>query len=165
MPKRLALIVAVVVASLFHAGPVTAQTPSPELLAAAKELMVVTRASKNIEKLMPTIIEAMKPAIVQGRPEVARDYPAIAKAVVESLAGQRDTLVEAVSLIYARHFTVEELREVTVFLRRSVGQKFIDKMPLISHESMLIGQRIGQEAAAQVREKIVDELRKRSHKI
>ena len=142
-----------------------AQAVSNDAKAAAKELMVVMRAAESFEKLMPTIVEAIKPAIVQGRSEIARDYPQIARLVMESFAGQRDVLLEGISLIYARHFTAEELREVAVFMRRPVGQKFIDKTPLISQESMLIGQRLGQEAAVQMREKIINELRKRGHKI
>jgi hypothetical protein len=142
-----------------------AQAVSDEAKAAARELMVVMRAAETFEKLMPTIVEAIRPAIVQGRPEVARDFPQIAKFVVDSFAGRRDVLLEGISLIYARHFTVDELREVTVFMRRPVGQKFIDKTPLISQESMLIGQRLGQEAAVEMREKIIEELRKRGHKI
>lgn len=142
-----------------------AQAVSDDAKAAARELMVAMRAADNFEKMMPTIVEAIKPAIVQGRPEVARDYPAIAKFVMRSVVGQSHAMIEAVSLIYARHFTAEELRQITVFMRGQVGQKFVEKLPLISHESMLIGQRLGQAVALQMREKIVDELRKRGHKI
>ena len=155
-----ALVIAIAVPT-----PSRAQVVSDEAKAAAKELMIAMRVTEQFDKLMPIIIEAIKPAIVQGRPEVDRDYSQIAKLVLESFVSKRAVFVEAVSLVYARHFTPEELREAADFMRRPIGQKFVEKMPLMAQENMLIGQRIGREAAVEMQQKIIDELRKRGHKI
>jgi uncharacterized protein len=41
----------------------------------------------------------------------------------------------------------------------------VQKLPLITQESMVIGQRFGQSISAEIRARIVDELRKRGHDI
>jgi hypothetical protein len=41
----------------------------------------------------------------------------------------------------------------------------VQKLPLITQESMVIGQRFGQSIGAEIRGRIVEELRKRGHDI
>jgi len=74
-------------------------------------------------------------------------------------------IIDQVAALYARNFTAAELNEVVAFYRGPTGQKFIQKLPLITQESMVIGQRFGQSIAAELRSRIVDELRKRGHDI
>jgi hypothetical protein len=45
------------------------------------------------------------------------------------------------------------------------GRRTTDKVPLITQESMVIGQRFGQSIGAEIRGRIVEELRKRGHDI
>ena len=58
---------------LLAAGPAGAQSPSPEAMAAARELIVTMRAADYFKTLMPAIMQQLKPAIVQNRPQVERD--------------------------------------------------------------------------------------------
>ena len=65
-------------------------------------------------------------------------------------------IIDQVAALYARNFTAAELNEVVAFYRGPTGQKFIQKLPLITQESMVIGQRFGQSIAAELRSRIVD---------
>jgi len=49
--------------------------------------------------------------------------------------------------------------------RSPVGQKFLLKLPAITQESMVIGQKFGQSVAGEMQGRIVEELRKRGHKL
>jgi hypothetical protein len=73
--------------------------------------------------------------------------------------------VDGIALIYARNFTADELRQLTAFYRGPIGQKFLEKMPQIAQESMAMGQKFGQELAGNLRDRIIEELRKRGHNI
>jgi uncharacterized protein len=70
-----------------------------------------------------------------------------------------------VAAVYARNFTADELRQVTAFYRTPVGQKMLEKLPAITQESMTVGQKFGQSVAAELRTRMIEELRKRGHKI
>ena len=150
---------------LLAAGPAAAQSPSPDTLAAARELIVTMRAADYFKTIMPAIVQQLKPAIVQNRPQVERDYDAIMPLMLESMNARVSEIIDQVAALYARNFTAAELNEVVAFYRGPTGQKFIQKLPLITQESMVIGQRFGQSIAAELRSRIVDELRKRGHDI
>jgi hypothetical protein len=152
---------------LLAAGTAGAQSPapSPEAMAAARELIVTMRAADYFKAIMPAIINNLKPAIVQNRPQVERDYDAIMPLLIASMDARLNEIIDQVAAVYAHNFTAEELREVVAFYRGPTGQKFVQKLPLITQESMLIGQRFGQSVGAEIRARMVDELCKRGHDI
>jgi uncharacterized protein len=152
---------------LLAAGPAGAQsqTPSPEAMTAARELIVTMQMADNLKTIMPAIMRSLKPAIVQNRPQVERDYDALVPLLLESMEARLNEMIDQVAALYARTFTAEELREVVAFYRGPTGQKFVQRLPLITQESMVIGQRFGQSIGTEIRDRMIDELRKRGHNI
>jgi hypothetical protein len=166
MPKRPMLFaVAILAIALLYGGPAATQTPPPDALAAAKELVVTMRAADQLKNLFPIIMQQLKPAIVQGRPQVEKDYDAIMPALVEGMLARSGELIDLMADVYARNFTAAEIRQISAFYRGPVGQKFLEKMPAITQESMSAGQKWGQTVAGEMRGRIIEELRKRGHNI
>jgi uncharacterized protein len=166
MPKRpMMFAVAILATTLLYGGPAAAQTPPPDALAAAKELVVTMRAADQLKNLFPIIMQQLKPAIVQGRPQVEKDYDAIMPALVEGMLARSGELIDLMADVYARNFTAAEIRQISAFYRGPVGQKFLEKMPAITQESMSAGQKWGQTVAGEMRGRIIEELRKRGHNI
>jgi len=149
---------------LLAVGPASAQSPPADAMAAARELVVTMRSADQFKALMPIIIGNLKPAIVQNRPEVERDYDAIVPLMLEAMNARVDGLIDEITVLYARSFTVAELTDITTFYRGPTGQKFLEKLPAITQESMAIGQKFGQTVVAEIQNRIVEELRKRGHK-
>jgi hypothetical protein len=163
--RRLTLTAALAVCLLFAALPARAQAPSPEAMAAAHDLIVTMRAADYFKAIMPAIMQNMKPAIVQNRPEVERDYDAVMPLLLGGMNARVNEIIDQIAAIYARNFTAEELREVTAFYRGPTGQKFVQKLPAITQESMVVGQRFGQAVGGEIRARMIEELRKRGHNI
>jgi uncharacterized protein len=165
MIKRLVFHIGIVLAVGFLSiSSATAQS-APEVNSAARELIIVMRASDQFQAIMPAVFRILKPVMVQGRPEVERDYDAIQRQLSDAFVGRMSDLMDAMALTYARHFTLVELQALTEFMRSPIGQKFVEKSPVIMQEGMTIGQKFGERIAAEIREKMVEELRKRGHKI
>src|SRR6266581_1734263 len=159
---------AILAVTFIFGGPAGAQTASLEAVAAARELVVVMRAAEQFKTILPLLMRQLKPAIVQGRPEVERDFDAMMPVLQEIMGGQSEPmakLIDDFAMIYARNFTVEEMRRVTAFYQDPVGQKFLDKVPAITQESMSAGQEFGRTIAVELQKRMVEELRKRGHKI
>src|SRR5947207_6672728 len=169
MPKRLAPIAAMFVAfSIVVGGPAALQSVSPEATSAARELVAAMRAAEQFKALLPLILQQLKPVITQGRPEVARDFDAVLPALQEAVNSHSDamaTMLEGIVAVYARNFTVDEMRQITAFYRQPIGQKLLDKMPVVAQESMTVGQQFGQSIATELQRLVTEELRKRGHKI
>jgi uncharacterized protein len=150
---------------LFAAGPARAQPPSPDAMAAAQELIVTMRTVDFFKTIMPAMMQGLKPAIVQNRPQVERDYDVIVPLLLEGMNARLNEVIEQIAAVYARNFTADELREAVAFYRGPTGQKIVQKLPAITQESMAIGQRFGQSIASELRSRMIDELRKRGHNI
>ena len=167
MRLHLWIRVACLALGLLAAGSAGAQSPapSPEAMTAARELIVTMRAAEYFKTIMPALMRNLKPAIVQNRPQVERDYDALVPLLLEGMDARVNEIIDEVAALYARTFTAEELREVVAFYRGPTGQKFVQRLPLITQESMIIGQRFGQSIGTEIRDRMISELRKRGHDI
>ena len=163
MPRILFVLAAV--ALLAFGRPAATQTAAPDATAAAKELVETMRATDQLKVLMPMLMQQLKPAIAQGRPEVERDYDAMVPQMLAAVDARMGEFTGAIAVLYASHFTADELRQLTAFYRGPVGQKFLQIMPRIMQDSMTIGQKFGESIALDTRNRMIEELRKRGHKI
>jgi len=165
MSKRSVALAGFLAFSLLSATPAVTQTPPADAMAAARELFVVMRMDDQYKAMMPMLLQALKPAIVQGRPQIERDFDALSPILLQGFESRLGEVTEAVAGIYARNFTAAELREVTAFYRGPTGQKFLQKLPSIMQEAMVMGQRIGNKLGDELKGRMIEELRKRGHNI
>jgi uncharacterized protein len=151
--------------AVLSVSPVAAQGASDDGLSAARELIAVTRATEQIKQMLPAIMQALKPAIVQGRPQVERDYDAVMPLLLDAMGSRIGEMADQIASVYARNFTPDEMRQLVAFYRGPLGQKFLEKMPTVMQESMSVGQSFGQQIAGELRSRMIEELRKKGHSI
>jgi|AmaraimetFIIA100_FD_contig_81_487541_length_1471_multi_5_in_0_out_0_2 hypothetical protein len=82
MLKLLRPLAACLVLMLTPAAPASAQ--SPDGIAAAKELLTVMHAVDNFKAMMPHLVQAIRPVVAQGRPDVERDFDAIVPTLLSA---------------------------------------------------------------------------------
>jgi hypothetical protein len=165
MTLRAAMIGGIAAVVVLSAGPAAPQSPSVDAMAAARDLVAASRSTDQIKALLPLIVQQIKPLVVQNRPEVERDFDQLMPLMLEMMNSQLGAFTEALTQIYARNFTADELRQVQAFYHTPVGQKLLDRMPAIAQESMALGQKVGQAIAGELKGRVIEELRKRGHNI
>jgi uncharacterized protein len=158
-------ILALAVVAALCTGRATAQPVDDEAVRAGKELIAVMRATDQIKQLLPNIMQMMKPAIVQGRPDVEKDLDVLIPVLLDGMSTRVGELTDQMATLYARNFTADEIRQMTAFYRSPVGQKFLEKMPVVAQQSMALGQAFGQRVASELQTRMTEELRKRGHDI
>jgi uncharacterized protein len=67
-----------------------------------------------------------------------------------------ETLIELMIPVYAKHYTDEEIVQLIDFYRTPLGKKVIEKLPLISQESYVIGAEWGRKLSEQAIKKLTD---------
>jgi uncharacterized protein len=111
-------------------------TPSPEALQAAKQLFTIV-SGDMLQQLTTQITGAFWPSVEQGARAEKIDDATIAELRKEfdrvELAFVTDPLKQAPA-IYARHFTVAELNELSAFYQTPVGAKALREMPQVMGE-------------------------------
>jgi uncharacterized protein len=147
-------------------APLAAQ-PAPPVsdasLAAAKALIVAMHATDQFKAILPNIMQALKPAVVQGRPDAEKDFDVIVPVIVDGMTARVDELANQLAGVYARNFTIDELNQLAAFYRSPVGEALVAKTPAITQQSLVIGQAFGQKVAAEMQTRIAEEMRKRGH--
>jgi hypothetical protein len=139
----------------------TAQTPSPEALSAATELLETMHYKEQVSAILPGVFKALKPSIVQGRAEVDRQYDILTPIMLEGFQTRLSELSEAAALVYSRNFSSEDLLALTVFYKTPAGQRLLQKLPTVTQELMIVGGKFGQSVAEEIRKRMVEELRKK----
>ncbi len=166
MARHASLKIACVLAlALAWPAAALAQPPSPEAIAAARELIAASDTAEQMKTLVPLIMRQMKPAIARGRPEIEKAYDEVMPLILKAMNSHIDEFIEAAASIYARNFTVDEMKQITAFYRQPVGQKLLQKLPVVMQESMALGQTFGQVIADDLRDQMTRELRSRGHDI
>ena len=160
--KRLIIVGSVL---LFSVGVARAQTPSPEAMAAARELVTTLKLSDQYKALLPVILLGLKPALTQDRPEIERDYEAMLPTVADAYTPYYNAMVDGIATVYANTFSVEELRQIEAFYRQPAGQKFLEKSQAILQQSAQIGEDTGRKAAEALRTSLTQLLRQKGHKL
>lgn len=165
MPKRQTILVCVFAGFLGFAGPAAAQAPSDESLRVATDLVEAIKTADQMRAIFPIIVQQLKPIVTKGNPAIERDFDALAPAMTGLLNDRMGELTSAIAAVYARNFSVDDMRQLAAFFRTPVGVKYLEKAPVLVQESMQIGNRFGQETAGDLERRVKEELRKRGHKL
>jgi hypothetical protein len=123
------------------ATPASAQTPppspSPEAMQAANELFALL--SKEMVSQLAEQITAQVWPLIQRELGGKVDAPTLADLRKEFVRIQTENLADVLKdapAVYARHFTVSELRDLIAFNRSPTGQKILHETPQIMGEVM-----------------------------
>jgi len=162
MVRRLLIVASLL---LLSAPLARAETPAPDAMEAARSLVTTMKLADQYKALLPAILLGLKPTITQDRPEIERDYEAMMPMVAEAFTPYYASMVDGIAAIYATNFTADELRQIEAFYRQPVGQKMLEKMPVVSQQALAVGQEIGRKAAEDLRQRLTEALRQRGHKL
>lgn len=165
MRRQLIKIAGLMAIIVFLSAPVQAQTLDPDSKAAARELIITIKLGDQFKALLPMIFKSMKPAIVQNRPDVDRDYDALVPVMMDKMSGRINELEDSMVDIYANNFSAAELRDLIAFYKSPTGQKFLQKTPLVTQQTMAAGQKFGQSAGAEAQKQMIEELRNKGHSL
>lgn len=152
---------ALVLHVFFSLGLAQAQAPAPEAVAAARELVETMHLNDQYNAIVPGIFKNLKPAIVQGRADVERQYDALSPAIIDAFRQRVSEMSDAAAVVYAKNFSIEDIHALNDFYKTPTGQRLLQKLPTISQEMLVAGMKFGQSVGEEVQRRMIEELRKK----
>ncbi len=140
-----------------------AATPSPQARAESqqsdtetiRELYQAAGMERLLDQLITTITSQVFDSLLASRtdiPEAARTR--FKQQMVSGFSESKGAFLEAMIPVYQRHFTGAEMRQMIAFYKSDLGQKLIEKMPILMHEGAKVGQQWGRAVARRVVEEM-----------
>jgi uncharacterized protein len=111
------------------------------------------------------IFKSIKPAMVQNRPDVDRDFDALMPIIQDKMGARINEMEDAVVAIYASNFSAGELRDLIAFYKSPTGQKFLQKTPIVTQQTIAAGQKFGQSAGTEAQKEMIEQLRSKGHSL
>jgi len=142
-----------------------AEAPSPEAMTAARKLVATLKIADQYRALLPQLLLKLRPVVAQDRPEIERDYDAMTAPGAEIYAPFFASMVDQIAAVYAASFTLDELRQIEAFYAQPAGQKFLAQSDALAQASAQIGQDVSQKAADQLKQRLIEALRQKGHKL
>jgi hypothetical protein len=139
----------------------SAQAPSPEAMSAARKLVVTLKIADQYRVLLPQLLLKLRPVVAQDRPEIERDFDAVTAPGSDIYAQLLAPMTEQIATLYAASFTADELRQIEAFYAQPAGRKFLEK----SDELAQASAQVSQKAADELKQRLIEALRQKGHKL
>lgn len=147
---------------LSFAQAATAQeTFSDEQIAAAREAVQSAQAIRAFDDVLPLMAERTRGLFIQNDPANTAMIDEVVTEVALKLADRRPELNRVVYEVWARRFTVEELKELAAFYNTPLGQKYSRVEPELRALSIGAAKQWGDAISTEMVTLVREELTKR----
>lgn len=124
----------IVLSGLAFGSAVKAQEVSDEQLKAARAAVTSIGATAAFDNILPGLAERLKAGLIQDSPNYQDAISSTVDAQALALAPRRGDLEKEAALIYAKTFTVDELKTIADFYNSDVGKKLLRDGPVALRE-------------------------------
>ena len=153
--SMLRVLAALALTVLLGTGVAKAQAIDPQALDLSRKIAALTNAQATGDQVLSLIVPQLTELVVRANPGKEAEARAIMdQKVAPAMREMLPEMVEMTAQIYARHFTVQELTQLTEFYGTSLGQKLIQTQTALIAEA---GQ-AGQQWAIKVMQKVLQDL-------
>ncbi len=127
---------AIVVGSVLVGTSVRAQDISEEQVQAARQAITALGVTNQFDNILPALADRLKGQLISVYPNFQDQIFSTVDETALSLASRRGDLERESALIYAKAFTLDELKAITAFYGSPTGQKLLKDGPLATRELM-----------------------------
>lgn len=119
-------------------APAVAEKPADdkvERIAVARQLLGAMGSIRNLDGLMPRMSRELASQLIAIRPGHDAQIRGAFDAALERYASRQGELVETVAEVYARRFSLAELREVLKFYESPIGKRFAGMLVEVNRDA------------------------------
>ena len=160
----------VFIGAMIYAGLVPiaghAQQPSAATVALARDVIAIKGAAGMTEPLVRGVIESVKNSFVPTNPNLTRELNDVATTLHKELDGKSSSdVLDQMARAYAARFTEQDLKDLLVFYKTPLGQKFIREEPNAIEDGLKRAQQWADSFADTVMARMRSEMQKKGHQL
>jgi hypothetical protein len=141
-----------------------AQQPSAAAIAMARDVIIAKGAGAMTEPLVRGVIESVKNSFIPTNPNLTRELNDVATALNKELGGKSSNdVLDQMARAYATRFTEQELKDLLVFYKTPLGQKFTREEPNAIEDGLKRAQQWADTFAETVMARMRSEMQKKGH--
>ena len=137
-------------------------TTDPKSLELSTQLFDLAGAKGMLEQILDRIAPTLTMLVQQANPgKEAAVAEVINQFIMPKMKEHLPEMIHEGAVVYAKHFTADELGQLVQFYQTPVGQKLVHEQPIMAEELSKIGTVWAQAVATQAIREYSDEFRKR----
>jgi uncharacterized protein len=165
MLSKIALVLSLLFAGFAHAqSPAPMPEPTAEQVALGREIVQISGVSRSFDAILPQFGEQIRQSLIT-RPEVKKDLDEVLTGLKSHNETLREEIMITTAKIYARTFSLAELKEIAAFFKSSAGKNYVEKQPVILDQLFAQMQTWSQKSSESVMLKVREEMKKRGHNL
>ena len=126
--------VTVIAGGLFTGFSAQAQDVPPEHVQAARAAIAALGVTDRFDNILPNVSERLKVQLIQAYPNLEDTIASKVDEEALKLAPRRGDLEREAALVYAKAFTIDELKAMTEFYSSDAGKKLLKDGPIATRE-------------------------------
>ena len=117
------------------------------------------------EPVVPGVVESTKNSLMPTNPNLTRELNEVSAQLRKEYEAKKAELVYEVAIVYAKHFTEQELKDLVTFYKTPLGQKVLAQEPRTVQASMTYMNQWAQSFSETVANEFRSEMKKRGKPI
>jgi uncharacterized protein len=142
-----------------------AQEPPASAIAVARDVVITKGATGMADPLVRGVIETVKNQLIPTNPQLGRELNEVAAALQKEFDAKRNEVIDTFARAYARHFTEQELKDLLLFYKTPLGQKFSKEEPAAIEDGLKGAQAWGDTFSETVFGRFRTEMQKKGHRL
>ena len=142
-----------------------AQQPSAAAVALARDVITIKGASGMTDPLVRGVIETVKNSFVPTNPNLTRELNDVATLLHKELDGKSSEVLDQMARAYATRFTEQELKDLLVFYKTPLGQKFVKTEPDAIEDGLNRARQWAEAFGDTVMARMRSEMQKKGHQL
>ena len=118
-----------VVCTLLGVSAAPAQEPSKSSIALAREVLIAKGATAAFDPVVRGVVEKVRLFFLPTNPNLSHELSEVSVALQKEFEPKRNELMDVIARAYAQRFTEHELKEILVFYKTPLGQKWAKEEP------------------------------------
>jgi hypothetical protein len=147
---------------MFNPAAQAQDSADPKALELAAEVVDAAGMKSIATQMMSQIGPGLTQMVVQANPgKESEANEVMQRFIIPRIQEQIPELLHEAALLYAKHFSTDELGQMVAFYKSTVGQKLVSEQPKMMQEMAMVAQTWGQKIAIESLKAYADEFKKR----